>query len=197
MPAGNLSATEVCNLALSILGEKQITAIDADNVDARRCNVIFLSALDSFISKYDWNCARAWAVLSYDVESDADDWEGYPNGKLYRFILPVDPYCLNVISEKNNTDFLLGERYLYADEADITIAYTRQLRDIANLSAYLIMPFVYFLAAQLGTMIGGSPKRSRELSVQAEREFGLAIIRNEQERSVPSTEEEYWSESEI
>ena len=80
------SPVDICNLALSFIGEKQIRSFDEDNIRSRLCKSSYDFYRDRLLSDFDWTFARKTAEISLLDET-------HPEGSLYA--LPED--CLNPI----------------------------------------------------------------------------------------------------
>lgn len=64
-----MTKTALCNLALSLIGEKQIDDIaDSDDTSRGRvlCNAFYELATNEVLAQYDWRCARERVRLTYE-----------------------------------------------------------------------------------------------------------------------------------
>lgn len=64
-----MNNVEICNLALSWLGEPQITALTDATPAARLCNALFASTLRALLAEREWSRAIAWQVLTPEAEA--------------------------------------------------------------------------------------------------------------------------------
>ena len=84
------SQTEVCNEALTLLGESAITSITEDSDKARALNAVYTPTLDEALRAHDWNFARMRATLAR-VAATPDF------GYSFMYQLPQEPLCLRVL----------------------------------------------------------------------------------------------------
>lgn len=67
-----MNNVEICNLALSWLGEPQITTLADATPAARLCNALFASTLRAFLAEREWSRAVAWQVLTPEAEAPSN-----------------------------------------------------------------------------------------------------------------------------
>ena len=83
------SVIEICNNALTDLGEEAISSLTDNTKAARLCNQRWPAVRDAVLRAHPWNCASAQAELA--ASAGASGWR-YQAG----FLLPTD--CLRVLS---------------------------------------------------------------------------------------------------
>ena len=89
-----MSPTDVCNEALSLLGQAEIGNIDDGSVNANRCKAFYSNTVDAVLRSHRWGCARFFAELA-ETAVPALKWS-------HAFELPngqgdgAPPYCLRV-----------------------------------------------------------------------------------------------------
>lgn len=103
------SVVDVCNLALQKLGAKRISALTDQTPSARACNLLYTSARQAELRKYDWNFAIQRVQLAADVPAPA--W-----GRQNSFTLPSDYIKLTNDYPEDLTED--------ATQAGITVAFT-------------------------------------------------------------------------
>jgi hypothetical protein len=78
----------ICNLALTLLGQRVVTALNDTTENGRRMIVLYDILRDSVLSSYPWNFAKRKSVGVLSVADDITGWD-------YLYAYPTD--CLNVI----------------------------------------------------------------------------------------------------
>src|ERR1035437_8842278 len=111
----------ICNLALSRLGAKRITALTAATVEAQRCTLHYASDRDSLLRGHTWVFAMVRAALSEDTTVPAFGYD-------HQYILPSD--CLRVVRTHHfhHSYQIEGKRLLtHSDSAEIV--YIKRIED--------------------------------------------------------------------
>lgn len=160
------SKVDIANAALIEIGAPMITALDEDSEAARIINTRFDELLDEELEKADWTFATARAQLA--ALATAPDF-----GWTYQFQLPASPYCLRVIKEVNDVEFIIEGRRILADSAPLQIKYIYRVTDLNDLSALFKSAFILRLAVYLALPLRGSS----EVRDRVERDYGIAYAR--------------------
>ena len=88
------SVVDLCNMALSRLGEERITALPPgdDSEAAKEAQLHYAQTRDEVLEDHPWRCAVHYQSLASLSDSDP----GYlPQTEYdYQYTLPTDPYCL-------------------------------------------------------------------------------------------------------
>jgi hypothetical protein len=136
------SAIDLCNSALTLLGQPTIVSLTANLRSARLVNQRYPYCIDATLRAYPWNCALERATLTAD--GTAPD-----HGFALRYALPTYPYCLRVLSMQD-TDcvFKIEGRYLLTDEPEARILYVARI-PVGSLDALLFEAAVARLAADI------------------------------------------------
>lgn len=134
------TATDLCNLALVLIGEKQLTNVATDTTKAALlCNAMYQDAINDVLAENDWSCAKARANLSYRKDTisgislanpavitfDATSAASYKNGdKIYIESVTTDDATLESYLEE--TVFTLkgktGDTFqLYSEDGEDAI----------------------------------------------------------------------------
>lgn len=90
----SLSAVDICNGALTKLGEATISALTDDNPRARACNVVFENTRDLVLQEHPWNFAIERQQIAADTNVPVYEFTS-------QYALPTTPYCLRVINIEN------------------------------------------------------------------------------------------------
>ncbi len=65
------SVVQICNIALSNLGEAKIAALTDENERARQCNLRYEDCRDAVLRSHPWNAAVTRAALAANVTAPA------------------------------------------------------------------------------------------------------------------------------
>ena len=133
------SVAEVCNQALSHLGERGDAVTDIDspsNKQERHCNILYPSARNFVLAAFDWHFARKFIAMSEAVLEDSEHIGGwtyaytYPSDcaaprKIYEAIETVDGIDWDVMLKFDNS-----ARYILTDQEDAVLVYTGRVSDV-------------------------------------------------------------------
>lgn len=134
------SVVDICNKALSLIGQEAIVSLDDDSPQAYACRTHWAPLRDEVLSDHSWNCATKRAVLGRLISTPA-------YGFKYYFQLPSD--CLTVIETSPVVDFQVESGLLLCDTESLAIKYVRSEDDSTKYSPKLSAAFSYLLAAEL------------------------------------------------
>lgn len=84
-----VSAVEICNRALNVLGQTAITALTDETTRAQLCARFYTDLRDELLQDHPWNFAIRRATLAASATAPEFEW-------LYQFPLPTG--CLRVLS---------------------------------------------------------------------------------------------------
>jgi hypothetical protein len=62
-----MTAVELCNTALTLIGEKRITALTDESRGGVLCNALYQQAIKEVLAERDWACAREKIRLNYNT----------------------------------------------------------------------------------------------------------------------------------
>lgn len=147
----SVSKVSLVNGALIELGVPVLISLDEDSAAARIANTRFDDLLDQELADHDWSFARARAQLA--AESTAPAF-----GYAYSHVLPASPFCLQVIEEVNDVEFVVEGRRILSDDTPLQIRYTYRVTDYNDLSASFRRAFIHRLAAVMAVPLTGSAK---------------------------------------
>lgn len=147
------SIVEICNQALTLIGDQPITALSDDNDRARVATLFYQDTVDAVLRVHPWGFAKARAELALAAGSPEFGYD-------YHFTLPTDPKCLRVLEVEEDypgqIPYSIEGRKLLCDESTIKILYIAQITDSGNfdalfadcLAARLAMAFAMALSKQ-------------------------------------------------
>jgi hypothetical protein len=146
------SEVDLCNSALIHLGAGLITSLTDNSDEARACNQFFDGARDAVLTQSHWNFATTQAELS--------KLSGTPLYKYgFKYLLPVDPYCLKVLNIENpeeDTLWMVKGREIHTDRDGLKIDYIYRNTDVSQWTPLFVIALEYFLAHRMAYAITGS-----------------------------------------
>lgn len=172
------SKVDICNLALSHFGQDaNIASIDPSDgsVEADACARFYPIALAEMLEAHDWTFARKRATLA-EVTNDRDDFA-------YKYALPAD--CVKArrllpegysAGPNDSADYELEGTFIYTDEVNATLVYTRNLTDTTKFSGLFVTGLSMKLAAYVVGPITKDPSGRTQalMSDRADRKIGEA-----------------------
>lgn len=96
------SEVDICNIALTRLGEPMITSLLGSSKGAMYCNLHYPRTRDAILRAHPWNFALKRVELSLATDTPAFEFD-------YAFDLPVD--CLKVIRTRWDAEATEGVEY--------------------------------------------------------------------------------------
>jgi len=152
------SEVEICNLALTYLGDSPITAL-TDNTDrARACNANYANCRDQVLRMHPWNASLVRTSLAALSDSPAWQWS-------HQFTLPTDPYCLRVLEAEDLDDkeWAVEGRAFLADQSAVNIKYIGRITNVSDMDPMLEDTIAVKLAHTMAFRITGSVQRQSDL----------------------------------
>lgn len=141
------SEVDICNLALSKLGEDTIVDLAEDSEQARACNLFYADTRDSLLRKHPWNFAIKRIELA---KLTTDPVFGFDS----QFQLPSD--CLRIMYtnlQSPNTDFRVEGKKLLANSTSIKIEYISRVEDTTQFDSLFVDALWMSLASRLAYKI--------------------------------------------
>ncbi len=152
-----LTEVDICNLALSRIGQRAIDTLSENSAEASSCARHYDIARDSLLRAYWWNFAKASAALSQNAEDPAE-WA-------YSYDLPVDLIAVRyavppVRFGRHRINYELAAGVLWTDEAEISLIYTKQIIDPESFDKLFVRALFHRLAADLVGPLTLDPRKS-------------------------------------
>ena len=114
-----MTVVEICNQALSELGDQNISSLDEQKKAARLCNQFYEVARDMVLTEYEWSFATEYSTLA-QLSADPEN-----SGFAYQFTIPND--VLKILEVKDQPKFeVIGSR-LHCDSTPCTIKYIKKV----------------------------------------------------------------------
>ena len=154
------SEVDICNIALSNLGEKSITARTDANQRARACDNRFDDVRDLALRSHIWNCALKRAQLT--ASATAPVW-----GFDYAYPKPAEMLRLIAVSENTSGDnsyaFKIEGDNIVTDASTLYILYIERVTDTAKFDSMLIQAIALRLATEIAQDITGKTELKNSL----------------------------------
>lgn len=140
-PNTPLTALDICNMALSKLGESPINGIDPNgNLSARMCYMHYHPVRREVLCAARWSFATEKTTLTAREAESADGTAALPH------TLPAD--CLRVL-EVSSHGWTLRGRSVFCPSATVTLLYTRDEEDVSRFDPLFCDAFATRLACKL------------------------------------------------
>jgi hypothetical protein len=136
------SIVSISNQVLIKLGKSTINSIDDPTEEARACKAVFSQSLDTLLQQHPWNFAMHRDTLA--VLSETPEFEYN-----YKYQLPTDPHCLQVIEVDSNYEYKIEGRLLFTDDSSVKLKYIKRVEDYNELSPMFVEALTFYIAAQL------------------------------------------------
>lgn len=158
-PKSELTALEICNIALSKLGEAPIPAIDANaSAASRLCHMHYHPVRREVLSSHRWSFASVLVTLH-----SADGEDGMHS---ISHSLPQD--CLRVL-EVSSPNWSMRGRCIFCPEKSIRLLYIADVEDTSLFEPLFIEAFACRLACKLCIPLTSSITARKELTDEYQR----------------------------
>lgn len=169
----SLSWVQVCNIALSNLGEKRITALTENSEGARQASSRYEDVRDAVLRSHPWNCAKKRQALARLASTPVYEFS-------YEFQLPSD-FLRLCDAEDYDVPFRIEGRKLLVNQTSFNLLYIYRVTDSNELDALVAQAIGCRLAWEIAEPL------SKDKALKAEMwEKYLAILA--EARSVDSQE---------
>lgn len=148
------SVVDICNKALSLLGQKAIVSLDENSAEALACRIHWGPLRDEVLRKHPWNCVTKRAVLNRLVGTPAYEFQ-------YQFQLPGD--CLFVQEVVPEAYFVVEGRLLLCGNPELSIKYIQTIDDTTKFDSQLSAAMAHLLAAEISYNITKSTSLTESL----------------------------------
>ena len=175
------SDTEICNIALTRIGHKQITALSEGTKAGDLCTLHYARTRNAILRAHPWNFAIRRVTLALDATTPNHEFS-------YRHALPegpTPPRCLKVIRTHWEAEGITGAaiytfpglmgyapdtipyriegRYLYCNETVAKIEYIGEITDPTEYDELFVDLFAQRLAAELAIALTDNQSAAKTL----------------------------------
>jgi len=175
--------TDICNMAISRLGQPKINDISENSAAAIACRDHFEPVRDALLRGHPWNFATIRADLAVG-ETPAYGWSR-------SFTLPDDFLRLNTVNgveaSRCEADYSLTFRTIYSNADTLQVTYVKRVEDTTLFDPLFIEAFVLKLAAAIAPSIADPTEKGAMEGLAASRLRDAAFADASENRSMIST----------
>lgn len=167
------SSVDICNIALTELGEDTIIALTEDSKAARLCNLFYADTRDSLLRMHPWNFAIKRVELAKTVNTPVFEFDS-------EFGLPSD--CLKVIKTDDvYLTYRIEGKKLLANSDSVKIEYISRVEDTTQFDSNFVMALALRLASKIAYNISDNNTLTQYIDARAEAMLKEAKSMNGQE----------------
>lgn len=156
----SLSKTDICNGALSLIGQSPITDLDTDtSEEADQCRIWYERTRNKLLEFHPWRFAEHAVALTADVTAINPLYA-------YSYQLP-DDFVRFTSSDIEYLPWRREGNKLVTDESTVTLTYIRDLDNVGLYPAIFITALEFALAAMLCYALTKDRLLTRELKAEA------------------------------
>lgn len=185
-----LSDVKICNRALSKIGAKSISSLDAPTgPNEKACALHYEDVRDEILSvDPPWSFAITRKSLDQETNSLGEDYT-------YKYALPND--CLSPIDfvDAEDADWIREGRYIFTDETSVILRYVKTVTDITVYPKLFVSAMVYRLAAALAPELSRVKGIADDMLQKYEHELLNAIETDARERKTPQQDNTDWEDA--
>jgi hypothetical protein len=175
--------TDICNMAISRLGQPKINDIGENSAAAIACRDHFEPVRDALLRGHPWN----FATVRADLAEGATPEYGWSRS----FTLPDDFLRLNTVNgveaSRCEADYSLTFRTIYSNADTLQVTYVKQIEDTTLFDPLFVEAFVLKLAAAIAPSIADPTEKSAMEGLSASRLRDAAFADASENRSMIST----------
>lgn len=154
----SLSKTDICNGALSLVGQEAITDLDTDvSEEGDTCRIHYERSRNVLFHRHAWRFAEQTLQLTID---------DVPASPLFAssFSLP-DDYISWISSDLDQTaeEYFLQGRKIITNASSMFLTYTREIETVGDYSPEFIRTLEYLLASRIAYPLTKDKSLAREM----------------------------------
>lgn len=173
------TAITICNTALLFIGTDEITSFDDVNREAKLCNQIYETTLQSMLQKNPWRFSLTTRELSKLTTPPAEiDEFGFTNA----FVIPAESLRIIRIDDPAENYIIVGDN-VFSNNNEIKVEMQIRAQE-AEFPSYFINALEYELAARLALAITDDAGKHQLFQNKADRELAIAKNIDGQEQPV-------------
>lgn len=180
MPAATTAPHQVCNLALSYVGNsRRLNSLAEATTEAQQCSLHYEATRDELLETFPWRFATRRAELAvlaeertgwdfvYQLPSDCLQpqriWDGF------RVARPENRIPFDVEATLNGAGTGVAGRCLLTDQEDAELIYTAECPSVALWSPTFVQAVAWALAVKLALVVPVKPQLAAQIAVAAAR----------------------------
>lgn len=170
---------DICNIALTSLGDQRIVSLSDNNERARLCSARYDDVRNAVLRAYHWNCAIKRATLTRSSETPA--W-----GYSFKYALPAD--CLRVLDVQDyEIPFDVEGRFIITDASSLKLQYVARVTDETQYDALLVQAIGTRLAMEIAEPLTGRRDLRQDMTAKYQAILAEARSADSAERGLPKT----------
>ncbi len=148
----------IAKMALFEIGEKPLVNYETETgVPADLCRTFMQQAVNEVLVERFWACAKARQSLALlDDPPEGKEWA-------YQFQLPVNPRCIQIRRTDPEVDWERDGDRILANYPQITLIYTKEIKDPETLDDYMLRPIALHLAQLIGPKLNSDENLATRL----------------------------------
>jgi len=172
----SLSKTDICNGALSLIGQEPITDLDTDiSEEGDQCRIHYLRSRNRLLEDYPWRFAQKTTALTQDVTAQNPLFT-------YSYQLPSDFLSLTTSdADQEGWPYFLEGTRIITDMSGIIITYTAEIEDVGFYTGGFIRALETYLAERMSYALTKDKTLMQIMKEEAERVLMNEISREAQQ----------------
>lgn len=167
---------DICNQALSLIGESPIRSLEENSVNAIRCHTLYDSTRKALLRMHPFNsCTRRIQIQPMTTSPDF--------GYTHQFQLPDD---LVRVIDTNTTDYTLETDKLLSNSNVLNMVYVFDNKNETTFDSLLVECLVLLLGSKLSKAVTGSQATADTLYQQCQQVMAQAKAVQAQEKPSPT-----------
>ena len=156
-----MTSTDICNMALSMIGQGRIHDLDEESEQARQCKVYYDHIRKTLLSNFTWGFAHRFKRL-VKVEGTFPKWEyayAYPENCLAVHMVydqSEDQIKDDIYTEYDTASIDDGRKIILCDFPHAVCDYTANVTNADMFPTVFVTALAQFIAASLAIPLSGS-----------------------------------------
>jgi hypothetical protein len=180
------SEVNICNEALTALGENTILSLTDDSKAARLCNLKYATKRDYLLRRYNWNFAAKRVILAPDVNTPVFEYSA-------QFTLPTDCIQFREVYP-TSVVYTIENNKIMCDESILSIKYTTRITDVVLMDISFREALSVLIARELAFPIADSDSKFNKMDELYEVKLSEARFAGSIEDDLKSLEADNWLE---
>lgn len=179
------TSVDICNEALTMIGENVITTIDDDTKPGRLCKLKYANKRDYLLRRYQWKFATKRAEL------DTPDGTAPVYEFSARFAFPAD--CIQFREIYPDTVvYNIESNFILCSESSIFIKYTYQVTDVDEMDSTFKEALSTLLARELAIPLADSDSKHAKMDELFEVKLSEARFAGSIEDDIEAVQADNW-----
>ena len=184
------SNVEICNIALTRLGQETINSLDEESTEAKKCNILFDPLRRETLRAHSWSFATKMRSLAKSANDTVPRWEHvyiYPKDCIY--VQKVyGPEGEDELAEFRKVHSNTGTYLVLATNVDSAIMeYTTNVTDSTLFDSLFVSALAWNMAANLAQSLTADPQIIKQTSEMYHYTLDLAKVSNKSEQHTKDT----------